>query len=118
MALSKTTPKYVKRESGMTPRLDTDAASNNTSQIKSKPANGGVIRAKRRRNIGASHAASGIVPLPKHRVANTPPIASHTNGVIWRMSAAPPLRRDDDTQMIRGLLLEHKTLLLIAGLQA
>ena len=54
---------------------------------------------------GASHAASGIVPLPKHRVENTPPIASHTNGVIWRMSSAPLLRRDDDTQMISVLLL-------------
>jgi hypothetical protein len=84
MAMIKTTTKYVKPESGMTPRLDTDAASNNTSQIESKPANGGVIRAKRRRNIGASHAANGTAPLPKHRVANTPPIASHTNGVILR----------------------------------
>ena len=82
MAIIKTTPKYAKPESGMTPRLDTDVASNNTSQIESKPANGGVIRAKCRRNIGASHAARGIAPLPKHRVEKTPPIASHTNGVI------------------------------------
>src|ERR1700745_2077514 len=79
----------------MTPRLDADAASNNTSQIKSRPANGGVVRAKRSRNIGASHAANGTAPLPKHRVANTPPIVSHTSGIIWRISSAPPLRWDE-----------------------
>jgi hypothetical protein len=46
------------------------------------------MHAKCRRNMGASHAASGIVPLPRHRIASTPPIASHTNGVIRRMCHA------------------------------
>jgi hypothetical protein len=82
MAIIETTPKYAKPESGMTPRLDTAAAANKTSQMDSKPAIGGVMRAKCRRNMGTSHAAGGIVPLPKHNVSQTPPIASQMNGVI------------------------------------
>src|SRR5208337_4717702 len=80
-AMTKATPKYVKPESGMTSKLETAAVAAKTSQIDPKPANGGVIRANRKRNMGASHAASDIIPLPKYKIAKTPPVASHTNGV-------------------------------------
>jgi hypothetical protein len=58
MAIIETTPKHAKPESGMTPRLDTASAANKTSQMDSKPAIGGVMRGKCRRNMGTSHAAA------------------------------------------------------------